>query len=89
MAVSNEDKSHILYASSTSSFDALVANDGAYAQDWMLDSGASYHVTPHREWFSTYKVVTMATYDLVILIHVIVLVLGTYAVSSQMVLHSF
>ena len=52
---SSEDTQHILYASSTLSFDALVANDGAYAQDWMLDSGASYHVTPHREWFSTYR----------------------------------
>ena len=20
----------------------------------MIDSGASFHVTPHREWFSTY-----------------------------------
>ena len=52
---SSEDTQHILYASSTLSFDALVANDGAYAQDWMLESGASYHVTPHREWFSTYR----------------------------------
>ena len=52
---SSEDTQHILYASSTLSFDALVANDGVYAQDWMLDSGASYHVTPHREWFLTYR----------------------------------
>lgn len=52
---SSEDTTHVLYASSTLSFDALVANDGAYAQDWMLDSSASYHVTPHRKWFSTYK----------------------------------
>ena len=21
---------------------------------WILDSGASFHVTPHRDWFSTY-----------------------------------
>ena len=22
--------------------------------DWILDSGASFHVTPHKEWFNTY-----------------------------------
>ncbi|MDM1593432.1 hypothetical protein [Escherichia coli] len=21
---------------------------------WLIDSGASFHVTPHREWFTTY-----------------------------------
>lgn len=52
---SSEDTQHVLYAFSTLSFDALVANDGAYSQDWMLDCGAYYHVTPHREWFSTYR----------------------------------
>ena len=24
--------------------------------DWIMDSGASLHVTPHREWFSNYVV---------------------------------
>ena len=23
-------------------------------QDWVMDSGASFHVTPHREWFTNY-----------------------------------
>jgi hypothetical protein len=22
---------------------------------WLIDSGASYHMTPHREWFSEYE----------------------------------
>ena len=22
---------------------------------WLIDSGASYHITPHREWFSEYE----------------------------------
>jgi hypothetical protein len=22
---------------------------------WLIDSGASYHTTPHREWFSEYE----------------------------------
>ena len=25
-----------------------------YSQDWILDLGASFHVTPHRDWFSLY-----------------------------------
>ncbi|MCO5551764.1 hypothetical protein L7F22_005267 [Adiantum nelumboides] len=34
--------------------DALLALDDYYAQTWILDSGASFHVTSHREWFATY-----------------------------------
>lgn len=22
---------------------------------WLIDSGFSYHITPHKEWFATYK----------------------------------
>jgi hypothetical protein len=22
---------------------------------WLVDSGASFHMTPHREWFSKYE----------------------------------
>lgn len=52
----SSDKPHILYTSSTLLFDALLANDGVYAKIWMLDFGAPYHVTPHREWFSIDKI---------------------------------
>ena len=31
----------------------LVAIDDLLMHDWILDSGASFHVT-HREWFTTY-----------------------------------
>jgi hypothetical protein len=27
----------------------------AYHDVWFIDSGASYHMTPHREWFSEYE----------------------------------
>ncbi|MCO5611613.1 hypothetical protein L7F22_065867 [Adiantum nelumboides] len=37
------------------SYDALLALDDCYAQTWIIDSGASFHVTPHREWFATYS----------------------------------
>ena len=23
-------------------------------QNWVIDSGANFHITPHREWFSSY-----------------------------------
>ena len=40
----------------TSSMDLafLVATNDSALQDWVLDSGASFHVTPHREWFVTF-----------------------------------
>ncbi|CAM8929401.1 unnamed protein product [Rhodiola kirilowii] len=35
---------------------ALVANEQPHYKDvWVLDSGASYHICPCREWFSTYE----------------------------------
>ena len=27
----------------------------AYCGVWLIDSGASYHMTPHREWFCEYE----------------------------------
>ena len=41
------------YICFTSSMDStfLVATDDSALQDWVLDSGASFHVTPHKEWF--------------------------------------
>jgi hypothetical protein len=36
-----------LYLASTSTH--------AYHGVWLIDSGASYHMTPHREWFSEYE----------------------------------
>ena len=32
----------------------LVATDDLLMHDWILDLGASFHVTPHKEWFITY-----------------------------------
>ena len=33
---------------------ALIALDGYYSQNWIVDLGTNFHVTPHKEWFSTY-----------------------------------
>ena len=32
----------------------LVTTDDLAVQDWIMDSGASFHVTPHCEWFTSY-----------------------------------
>ena len=52
-AVTYKDDGEVL---STSSLLAslLVVVDKQYDQEWILDSGASFHVTPHSSWFSTY-----------------------------------
>ena len=45
----------ILMLSSDLPIDALLTEeDASLAQNWILDSGASFHITPYREWFSTY-----------------------------------
>ena len=31
----------------------MTTNDLA-VQDWIMDSRASFHVTPHREWLTSY-----------------------------------
>ncbi|GAA0184263.1 hypothetical protein LIER_31551 [Lithospermum erythrorhizon] len=33
----------------------VVDNHTFYTDVWILDSGASYHICPKREWFSTYE----------------------------------
>ena len=40
----------------TSSLDSaqLVATDDLIMHDSILDLGASFYVTPHKEWFTTY-----------------------------------
>ena len=32
----------------------LTAADGHALSDWIIDSGASLHVSPHKEWFTSY-----------------------------------
>ena len=46
--------SDILVFTSELEADALVAQDVSMNQNWIIDSGASFHVTPHKDWFSTY-----------------------------------
>jgi hypothetical protein len=37
--------------------DVYLASSSTYAdhEAWLVDSGASFHMTPHREWFCEYK----------------------------------
>lgn len=52
-AVLENNDDDILYASSCDDASLTVSNS-FHAEDWLLDSGASDHVTPHRKWFATY-----------------------------------
>lgn len=42
--------------SSDDDFDALFIFPNNVSDDtWLIDLGASYHMAPHKEWFSSYK----------------------------------
>ena len=34
-----------------------LASIGTHSESdfWLIDTGASFHITPHREWFSEYE----------------------------------
>ena len=34
-----------------------ICSVSVYNEEWLLDSGASHHVCPHKEWFSSYQTV--------------------------------
>ena len=44
----------ICFTSSMDSTFLVFATDDSALQDWLLHSGASFHLTPHREWFVTF-----------------------------------
>ena len=44
----------ILFTSSMDSVHLVATNEGM-SNDWILDSGVSFHVSPNCEWFSTYN----------------------------------
>ncbi|MCO5606974.1 hypothetical protein L7F22_061165 [Adiantum nelumboides] len=53
-ALTHDSDGDICYASNLCPT-LLVATNSSYEQDWIVDSGASFHVTPHKEWFSSYE----------------------------------
>ena len=53
-AVSEAEEGDILFTSSMDSVHLVATNEGM-SNDWILDSGASFHVSPNCEWFSTYN----------------------------------
>ena len=50
-----------IYFTSSMDFAFLTAKDGYALSDWIINSRASLHVSPHREWFTSY----VATKDFV------------------------
>ncbi|MCO5612794.1 hypothetical protein L7F22_067064 [Adiantum nelumboides] len=53
-ALTHDSDGDICYASNLCPT-LLVATNSSYEQDRIVDSGASFHVTPHKEWFSSYE----------------------------------
>ncbi|MCO5573535.1 hypothetical protein L7F22_027306 [Adiantum nelumboides] len=53
-ALTHDSDGDICYASKLCPT-LLVATNSSYEQDWIVDSGAYFHVTPHKEWFSSYE----------------------------------
>jgi hypothetical protein len=53
----NKGKAAIVEVDSTSEGDfSLTVYCSAYADDqWIMDSGASHHMTPFREYFNAYE----------------------------------
>ena len=53
-AITRESEDDMLFVSSLDAH-ALVTNDDSDMTTWIFDSGASFHVIPHREWFCSYN----------------------------------
>jgi hypothetical protein len=49
-ALAREDDGNVLCATECSMANAVAQNDA-----WIIDSGASFHMTPHLDWFDEYK----------------------------------
>ncbi|KAL0650216.1 hypothetical protein Bca4012_092907 [Brassica carinata] len=41
--------------------DMLAVTSGDHLDSWILDTGASFHMTPNKGWFETYKVGNMGS----------------------------
>ena len=52
--VSSDEYGEICFTSNLESAELVTTDDNMVMHDWILDSGASFHVTPHREWFTNY-----------------------------------
>ncbi|GAV72192.1 hypothetical protein CFOL_v3_15681, partial [Cephalotus follicularis] len=37
----------------------VVDDKNIYTDEWVLDSGYSYHMCPHKDWFTTYEPVSV------------------------------
>ena len=53
-AVSKIEEGDILFTSTMDSIHLVATNQGI-SNDWVLDSGASFHVSTNRDWFTNYN----------------------------------
>jgi hypothetical protein len=58
-ATCDDDVDILVLDDETSYGEANIAH--ALMHTWLLDSGASFHVTPHREWFTRYEAKPLGT----------------------------
>ena len=58
-ATCDDDVDILVLDDETSYAEANIAH--ALVHTWLLDSGASFHVTPHREWFTRYEAKPLGT----------------------------
>ena len=52
----NSSSANVVQSDGSCSEDDLLCVSSVKCTDaWVLDSGCSYHMTPHREWFNSFK----------------------------------
>ena len=68
--VINEDEDGDILLNSGLEKSQLVAIIDQNVQDWVMDSRASFHLTPHKKWFTTMMPKKQAQFDLAMTTHV-------------------
>uniref|UniRef100_A0A5B7BZJ7 Putative copia LTR rider n=1 Tax=Davidia involucrata TaxID=16924 RepID=A0A5B7BZJ7_DAVIN len=48
-----ESNANIVHSDEEEESAFTVTSSGSYSDEWILDSGCSYHMCPHRDWFAT------------------------------------
>ena len=47
-------KANFVEFDSDGDFLFAISTERENVSDWILDSGCTYHICPHKDWFSTY-----------------------------------
>lgn len=52
---SEEDGEAAIMMDKLQEIDALAISENSPKENWVIDSGCSYHMTSRRDWFSEFK----------------------------------